>query len=91
MANPDKRRALALLQVSDDITAEARAASQKEMAFIAALLERARAKGPMKDAPMTFVAAMMNSMAETTMDFMLQDPKNADAHSKVGFDACGGC
>jgi hypothetical protein len=42
------------------------------MAFIAALLERARAKGAMKDAPMTFVAAMMNSMAETTMDFMLQ-------------------
>jgi hypothetical protein len=41
----------------------------------------------MKDAPMTFVAAMMNSMAETAMDFMLQDPKNADAHSKVGFDA----
>jgi hypothetical protein len=61
-ANPDKRRALALLQVSDDITAETRAASHKEMAFIAALLERARAKGPMKDAPMTFVAAMMNSM-----------------------------
>src|SRR5262245_30573206 len=87
-ANPDKRRALALLRVSD--TVETRAASHKEMAFIAALRERARTKGPMKDAPMTFVAAMMNSMAETTIDFMPQDPKNADAHSKVGFDASSG-
>lgn len=86
-ANPERRRALALLGVSDDITAETRAAAHTEMAFIAALLERTRAKGPMKDAPMAFVAAMMNSMAETTMDFMLQDPKNADEHSKVGFNA----
>jgi AcrR family transcriptional regulator len=86
-ANPEKRRALALLGVSDDITPETRAAAHKEMAFIAALLERARAKGPMKDAPMAFVAAMMNAIADTTMDFMLQDPKNADEHARVGFDA----
>lgn len=86
-ANPEKRRALALLGVSDDITPETRAAAHKEMAFIAALLDRARAKGPMRDAPMAFVAAMMSSMADTTMDFMLEDPKNADEHSRVGFDA----
>ncbi len=41
----------------------------------------------MRKAPMAFVAAIMNSMAETTMDFMIQDPKNADKHCKVGFDA----
>lgn len=86
-ANPDKRRAMALLHVSDDITSETRAALHQEMAPIAALLEQARAKGPMKDASMAYIGAMMNAMADTTMDFMLQDPKHADEHCKVGFDA----
>ncbi|AKF05386.1 TetR/AcrR family transcriptional regulator [Sandaracinus amylolyticus] len=86
-SNPDKRRALMLLQVSGDITPETRAASHKEMAFIAALLERARAKGPMKDTPMVLVSAIMTAVAETTMDFMLQHPDHADEHSKAGFDA----
>jgi hypothetical protein len=29
----------------------------------------------------------MNSLAEATMDFMVQDPNNADKHCKAGFDA----
>ena len=57
------------------------------MVHIAALMELARANGPMRDAPLGLVGALMNSLAEATMDFMAQDPVNADAHSKVGFDA----
>ena len=30
---------------------------------------------------------LMNSMAEATMDFMVQDPANADKHCKAGFEA----
>jgi AcrR family transcriptional regulator len=86
-SNPDKRRALALLDVSDDVAQETRAASHQAMAEIAGMLERARARGPMRDAPMGFVVAIMNSLAETTMDFMVNDPANADEHCKVGFDA----
>jgi hypothetical protein len=29
----------------------------------------------------------MNSLAETTMDFMIQDPANAKKHCKVGFES----
>jgi hypothetical protein len=29
----------------------------------------------------------MNSLAEATMDFMVQDPANAKKHRKAGFDA----
>jgi AcrR family transcriptional regulator len=87
MAEPDKRRALALLGVSDDISRETQMASHQAMANIAALMERARAKGPMRDAPLGFVGALMNSMAEATMVFMAQDPANAEAHCKAGFDA----
>src|SRR5580692_3994296 len=84
---PDKRRALAQLSVSDEITPETRAAGHKMMAPVADLLERARANGPMQKVSKGFLVALMNSVAEATMDFMTQDPGNAKKHSKEGFDA----
>jgi AcrR family transcriptional regulator len=88
-SNPDRRRALALLDVSDDIALQTRAASHQAMAEVAGMLERARARGPLRDVPMGFVAAMANSLAEATMDFMVNDPAHADEHCRVGFDALG--
>ena len=87
VSNPDKRRALAQLAVSDEITPASRAAGHETMAAIAELLGRIRAKGPLRDAPMGLVAAIMNSLVDTTMDFMIQDPSNSDKHSKIGFEA----
>jgi AcrR family transcriptional regulator len=86
-SSPDKRRAIAVLDVSDDIAPRTRAAAHQAMAEIARMLERARACGPMREAPMEFVSAIMNSLAETTMDFMVNDPAHADEHCRVGFDA----
>lgn len=86
MSNPEKRNALAQLGVSDEITPASRAAGHKTMAGIAELMERVRINGPMREVPMGFVAAIMNSLAEATMDFMVQDPANAEKHCKVGFD-----
>jgi len=88
--NPAKRRALALLGVSDDISPVTRAAADQAMAEFGGMLDRARAHGPMRDAPMAFVVAAVNSLAETTMDFMASDPAHADGHAKSGFAAlCG--
>ena len=87
VSNPQKRRALAQLGVSDEITSETRAAGHKTMAPVAELLERGRASGPMRKAPMGLVLALMKSLAEATMDFMTQDPANAKKHSKEGFEA----
>jgi AcrR family transcriptional regulator len=87
IANPEKRRAVAQLSVSDEITSETRAAGHKMMAPVADLLNRARAHGPMQKVSMGFLVALMNSVAEATMDFMTQDPANAKRHSKEGFDA----
>lgn len=87
LKNRHKRRVLAHLGVSDDITAASRVAGHKIMAGIAELMERSRANGPLRDAPFAFVGTIMNSMAEATMDFMTQDPANADKSSALGFDA----
>jgi AcrR family transcriptional regulator len=87
MANPEKRRALAQLSVSDEITLTCRMEGNKTMAHIAKLLEQSRANGPMRDAPMGLVVAIMNSIAEATIDFMAQDSSSADKHCKAGFEA----
>ena len=84
---PEKRRALAQLAVSGEITPESRAAGNKMLAELAALIEESRASGPLKKAPLGFVLALMNSVAEATMDFMTQDPTNARQHCKTGFEA----
>jgi AcrR family transcriptional regulator len=84
---PGKRRALALLGGSDDITQKTEAASHLAMADIADVLERARARGPMRDAPMGFVLVLMNSLADATTDYMIGDPANAGDHCRAGFDA----
>lgn len=86
-SNPGKMRALALLDVSDDIAPRTRAASHEAMAEVADMVERARADGPLRDAPMGFVVGLMNSLAEATMDYMVTDPANADRHCRAGFDA----
>ena len=87
VSNPDKRRALAQLAVSDGITPTNRAAGYQTMADIGELLERWRANGPMSKVPAGFVIGIMTSLAEATIDFMIQDPTNAEKHCKVGFDA----
>jgi AcrR family transcriptional regulator len=87
VTNPEKRKVLTLLGVSDEITAETRLAVHKTMTPVAGLLERGRANGPMQKVSMSFILAIMNSVAEATMAFMTQDPANAKKHSKAAFDA----
>ena len=84
---PEKRRTLAHLGVSDDITSESHQTAGQMMAGIAKILERSRENGPMRDAPLGFVAALMNALAEATIDFIIRDPANADKHGMAGFEA----
>jgi AcrR family transcriptional regulator len=84
---PEKRRAIALLAVSDEITPATRAAGQKPMAGFLAVMERVRANGPLRSAPKSFAAAIMSSLGDATMEAMLQDPAGAEAHCEVGFEA----
>ena len=84
---PEKRRALAQLSVSDEITLETRTKANKAMEGAAELMERVRASGSMRRLPMAFVLGLMNAVAEATMDYMAQDHVNAQKHCKAGFDA----
>jgi AcrR family transcriptional regulator len=85
--SPEKPRALAQLQVSDDITAASHQAVNSAFSGIAGLLERSRAGGPMQDAPLSFVLMLTNAIADTTIDTMIREPAVAETLSRVAFDA----
>lgn len=86
-ANPDKRRVLALLGVSDEVTPATHTAAGRSMAGLASVLERSRAGGPMADEPLGFVLGLANALAEVTIDFLIREPEQATARSEAGFAA----
>jgi len=84
---PDKRRTLAHLDVSDEITVESRKTAHGMMAGVAQLLEESREHGPMRAVPLAFLLALLSALADTTTDFIIRDPANAEHHREAGFDA----
>ena len=83
---PEKRQALAQLNVSGEITSSSRTAGGKGMIHIAELMERIHASGSMRRSPITFVMSLMNSVVESTIEFMVLDPTNSKRHCKAGFE-----
>jgi AcrR family transcriptional regulator len=86
-ANPEKRRALAQLEVADDVTAESHQIVRLTQRGMAELVERSRAGGPMQDVPLAFVVSLIGAIADATMDAMIREPAEADARSDIAFEA----
>jgi AcrR family transcriptional regulator len=86
-AHPEKRRALAQLAVSDEITRSSREVANRAMAGVSSILERSRQNGPMRAAPLGLVVNLMNAVSDATVDFIIHDPANAEAHDQTGFEA----
>lgn len=84
---PEKRRTLAQLEVSDDITAESHRIVSSAFSGIADLLERSRVNGPMREAPLGFVLALTSAIADTTIDSMISDPAHAEVNRTLAFGA----
>ncbi len=84
---PEKRRTLAHLDILDDVTLENRQTASHALAGVRELLERICENGSMRGVSSEFTMALMSTLADTTIDFMLRDPVNADKHCTAGFDA----
>ena len=86
-SDPDKRRVLAQLIVSDEITPEARQVGHQIMAGVAALMDRSRENGSLRAEPLAFVVGLISAMTEAAIDYMISSPASADRHSAAAFDA----
>ncbi|CAG4886693.1 TetR/AcrR family transcriptional regulator [Paraburkholderia saeva] len=87
VAQPDKRRTLAQLSVSDRISEQVKVAGMQAFANVNTMIEESIARGALRDLPPAFVTAIMGSLAETTMDFIARDPAHADRYRTAGFEA----
>ena len=85
--NPEKRRALAQLEVADEITAESHRGGASGAGWHGELLERSRANGPMRDVPLGCVVTLVTAMADATMAAMIREPAEADIYGDVAFEA----
>ncbi|HEY4225456.1 MAG TPA: TetR/AcrR family transcriptional regulator [Pseudolysinimonas sp.] len=87
IAHPQKRRALAQLDVSEDVTADSHRSASSAMSGIAELLDQSRREGALRDAPLSFVVTLLTAIAEATIDSIIREPGQAAAHRIDGFDA----
>ncbi len=86
VARPDKRRALAHLQGYLELTPDTRMAAHKAMTGVGYLLRHMQSAGSLRNISIEFIVAIVNSLTETTMDFMINDPANARKHRETGFE-----
>jgi AcrR family transcriptional regulator len=84
---PERRKTLALLQVSREITAESHEAAREGQEDLAALLEKVRVEGPMREVPFAFALTLANAIAEAAMDTIIAQPAEAEARSAAAFEA----
>ena len=86
VSNPHKRHALRQLNVSDGITPTTRNAADKIAVELNGFIKRIRAHGSLQTAPIIFVGALLDGLAEATIATMMNDPDNAKAHCETGFE-----
>jgi AcrR family transcriptional regulator len=86
LANPEQRKVLALLQVSDILTKESRAAEGAPFVEIETMGREAIEQRVVRDGlSMEFIGKALGALAEVTMEFMTLHPKAVDQYRTSGF------
>lgn len=85
-ANSDKRRVLAQLSVSDDVTEATRQAGFTAAHRSVTLIRQVARHGALRHQDPAFVGAVVESLASTTMDCMSRDPKRAEQVCMAAFE-----
>ncbi|MFK3795104.1 MULTISPECIES: TetR/AcrR family transcriptional regulator [unclassified Pseudomonas] len=87
VAHPQERKAMALLMMSDRVTDASKQSGSEAFNDIHRHMQEGTACGALRDQPTAFIAAIMRSLAETTMDFMSNEPEHAERYCDAGFAA----
>ena len=85
-SDPEKRRALGQLTVSDRITAESRAKGDALLRETAPLPSEL-VSATLDASPSPFASALLAALADTTMQFVADDPERAETYTRDGFEA----
>jgi AcrR family transcriptional regulator len=83
---PEQCKVLRQLQMSDRLTLESKVAGSAPFAEIETMARDAIEQHIVQDIPLEFISAMMETVAQTTMEFMASNPAGADNYRILGFD-----
>ena len=89
-ANSAKRKAIRQLTVSDRIGEPFKRSGGEAFGDIYALMDESVATGAMTKQPPAFVAAILEALAETTMEFVAREPDEHSRYRSAGFEAFWG-
>ena len=86
IANPMQQKVLQQMAVWSGLTAESKRAGTAPFLEIQKTAEAAVTQHVFQDLPLEFIAAAMSALAETTMEFMRREPKQAPTYRSTGFE-----
>lgn len=87
VAQPEKRKVMAQLKVSDRITEHCKTTTVKALAEIHDMLMESTAQGGgLRGQPPAFAFAILSSLAEATMEFIARQPDQAERTTAAGFE-----
>lgn len=87
IANPEPRKVLAQLAVSDKLTKETKAVGAAPFAELEVMGSEAIAQGTIRDFPLEFLVAMMDAMTQATIALISANPSKATRYRTLGFEA----
>jgi len=84
--NPDRLALSHKIKVWEGLKPEVQEATMARFAELHSLICTAISEKFFQDLPYEFVIAMLSAQAETTMQFMRQDPSNSKVYKEKGFE-----
>jgi AcrR family transcriptional regulator len=87
VANREKRKVLAQLQVSDKLTNETKAVGAAAFAEVLVMGKEAIGQGIIQDFPPEFLIAMMEAMTQATIELITANPSQSGKYRTMGFEA----
>jgi AcrR family transcriptional regulator len=84
-ANPQARQAMRQLTVSDRITTATRSEGAAAFQDVSAMIDRSLAEGVVTAPSAAFVGALLEALADATLEFMDRDAGRASAYRDGGF------
>jgi AcrR family transcriptional regulator len=86
VTNPEQQKVLQQMTVWGGLTEESKRAGTAPFLEIEKMAEAAVAQHVFINRPLEFIAAAMSALADTTMEFMRRNPKQAEMHRRNGFE-----
>ncbi|MDC4996844.1 TetR/AcrR family transcriptional regulator [Acinetobacter baumannii] len=84
---PLKRKVMAQLSTSEQITEQSKQIGMQTFCDLTQNIQERINDGKLRDYPPLFIASILGALAEVTLNFIAQDPSQAECYRKSGFEA----